>query len=55
MNIDIGPVYDLDMEVVEEAPSPDIYLGRRLRRAEPPTTIRLAETLANWAQSHSEQ
>lgn len=55
MKIDIGPVHYLDPQTIEEAPCPDIYLGRRLRRAEPPTTRRLAETLANWTPTQRDQ
>jgi hypothetical protein len=55
VKIDIGPVHYLDPQTIEEAPCPDIYLGRRLRRAEPPTTRRLAETLANWTPTQREQ
>ena len=49
MKIEIGEVVYLDMDVVEEAPYPDIYIGRARRRDPgPPTTEALARALAVW-------
>lgn len=48
MKIDLGPIDYLDMDVVTEAPSWQIFLGRRQRHKEPLTTQRLADTIARW-------
>ena len=49
MEIDLGEMFYLDMEIVEQAPYPDIYIGPR-RRIDPgpPTTRALADALARW-------
>ena len=49
MKIDLGEMFYLDMEIVEAAPYPDIFIGRR-RRIDPgpPTTRALAEAVARW-------
>lgn len=47
--IDLGEVVILHMDVVEEAPWPDIFIGAR-RRPDPgpPTTRALANALTRW-------
>jgi hypothetical protein len=49
IKIDLGEVVILHMDVVVEAPCPEIYIGPR-RRIDPgpPTTRALADALARW-------
>lgn len=54
MEIDPGEFFLLDMDTVEEAPFPDIYIGRRRRKDPgPPTTEALAKTLSTWQAAKS--
>lgn len=49
VKIDLGEVVVLHMDVVEQAPCPEIFIGPR-RRIDPgpPTTPALAKALARW-------
>jgi hypothetical protein len=49
VKIDLGQMFYLDMDVVEEAPYPDTFIGPR-RRIDPgpPTTRALAEAVTRW-------
>ena len=49
VKIDLGEVVILHMDIVEEAPCPEIYMGPRRRKDPgPPTTRALAEAVARW-------
>jgi hypothetical protein len=49
VKIDLGAIDYLDMEIVEEAPCPVIFIGPRCRvDPGPPTTRALAEAVAKW-------